>query len=41
MSANATKSAEDPILQWAIFRLENESYGINVMQVQEVLRYTR
>ena len=40
MSANATKSAEDPILQWAIFRLENESYGINVMQVQEVLRYT-
>ena len=40
MSANATKSAEDPILQWVTFRLENESYGINVMQVQEVLRYT-
>ena len=40
MSANAAKSAEDPIQQWAIFRLDNESYGINVMQVQEVLRYT-
>ena len=40
MSANATKSAEDPVLQWVTFRLENESYGINVMQVQEVLRYT-
>ncbi|MGB1092161.1 MAG: chemotaxis protein CheW [Oceanobacter sp.] len=41
MSAIASnKSAEDPILQWVTFRLENESYGINVMQVQEVLRYT-
>jgi purine-binding chemotaxis protein CheW len=40
MSANVAKSAEDPILQWVTFRLENESYGINVMQVQEVLRYT-
>jgi purine-binding chemotaxis protein CheW len=40
MSANTAKSAEDPILQWVTFRLENESYGINVMQVQEVLRYT-
>ncbi|MED5441237.1 MAG: chemotaxis protein CheW [Pseudomonadota bacterium] len=40
MSAIAAKSAEDPVLQWVTFRLENESYGINVMQVQEVLRYT-
>jgi purine-binding chemotaxis protein CheW len=40
MSANVAKSAEDPILQWVTFRLENESYGINVMQVQEVLRYS-
>ena len=31
---------EDPILQWVTFRLGNETYGINVMQVQEVLRYT-
>ena len=35
-----TKGAEDPILQWVTFRLDNETYGINVMQVQEVLRYT-
>ncbi len=25
-------------LRWVTFRLENEKYGINVMQVQEVLR---
>ncbi|QGX41659.1 chemotaxis protein CheW [Permianibacter aggregans] len=31
---------EDPVLQWVTFRLGNETYGINVMQVQEVLRYT-
>ncbi|MEN9464505.1 MAG: hypothetical protein RL217_686 [Pseudomonadota bacterium] len=35
-----TKGAEDPVLQWVTFRLENETYGINVMQVQEVLRYS-
>lgn len=34
------KGSEDPILQWVSFRLENEIYGINVMQVQEVLRYS-
>ncbi len=32
--------ADDPVLQWVTFRLDNESYGINVMQVQEVLRYS-
>lgn len=32
--------AEDEVLQWVTFKLENEIYGINVMQVQEVLRYT-
>jgi purine-binding chemotaxis protein CheW len=40
MQNNSSKGAEDPILQWVIFRLDNESYGINVMQVQEVLRHT-
>jgi purine-binding chemotaxis protein CheW len=41
MSAIAgNKAGEDPVLQWVTFRLENETYGINVMQVQEVLRYT-
>ncbi|MFC3853331.1 chemotaxis protein CheW [Salinispirillum marinum] len=40
MSTQAAKASDDPILQWVTFRLENETYGINVMQVQEVLRYT-
>lgn len=30
--------ASDPVLQWVTFRLDEEIYGINVMQVQEVLR---
>ncbi len=33
-----TDSANDPLLQWVTFRLDDETYGINVMQVQEVLR---
>jgi len=33
-------AAEDPVLQWVTFMLCNETYGINVMQVKEVLRYT-
>ncbi len=33
-------SADDAVLQWVTFRLDGETYGINVMQVQEVLRYT-
>lgn len=42
VTANATNvtNANDEVLQWVTFRLENETYGINVMQVQEVLRYT-
>lgn len=32
--------ADDPVLQWVTFKLCGEVYGINVMQVQEVLRYT-
>lgn len=32
--------ANDPIAQWVTFRLANETYGINVMQIQEVLRVT-
>ena len=31
---------DDPILQWVTFHLDGEAYGVNVMQVQEVLRYT-
>lgn len=40
MQNTAAKGSEDPILQWVTFKLDNETYGINVMQVQEVLRYT-
>lgn len=40
MQNSSAHSADDPILQWVTFRLDNETYGINVMQVQEVLRYT-
>ncbi|RRJ84972.1 chemotaxis protein CheW [Aestuariirhabdus litorea] len=36
----ASQGTDDPILQWVTFRLDDETYGINVMQVQEVLRYT-
>ena len=31
---------KDQVLQWVTYRLGDETYGINVMQVQEVLRYT-
>ncbi len=30
----------DPVMQWVTFYLGDEKYGINVMQVQEVLRVT-
>ena len=39
-SRNNKSESEDPILQWVTFRLCNETYGINVMQVKEVLRYS-
>ena len=29
---------DDPVMQWVTFCLGDEKYGINVMQVQEVLR---
>lgn len=39
--ANVAESNEkDPLLQWVTFKLESEVYGVNVMQVQEVLRMT-
>ena len=42
-TANTNTSTGQPansVLRWVTFRLENEKYGINVMQVQEVLRVT-
>lgn len=34
------KAANDPVLQWVTCNIEDEVYGVNVMQVQEVLRLT-
>ncbi|UTV27007.1 MULTISPECIES: chemotaxis protein CheW [Photobacterium] len=34
------EDGNDQVLQWVTFQLEDETYGINVMQVREVLRYT-
>jgi purine-binding chemotaxis protein CheW len=34
----ANESTNDSVIQWVTFRLSDEIYGINVMQVQEVLR---
>ncbi len=39
MNKNAVNQ-DDPVLQWVTFHLAGETYGVNVMQVQEVLRYT-
>ena len=36
----AASDSNDEVLQWVTYRLDEETYGINVMQVQEVLRYT-
>lgn len=35
-----TSQGQDPVAQWVTFYLDKERYGINVMQVQEVLRVT-
>lgn len=35
-----TRSSDDPVIQLVTFHLAGETYGINVMQVQEVLRYS-
>ncbi|SHI10303.1 chemotaxis protein CheW [Ferrimonas marina] len=35
-----TGDKQDQVLQWVTFQLEQETYGINVMQVREVLRYS-
>lgn len=36
----SAKASDDPVLQWVTFKLVGETYGVNVMQVQEVLRYS-
>lgn len=37
---HAAKTDSSPIQQWVTFKLGGETYAINVMQVQEVLRVT-
>lgn len=38
--ATQKNKENDPVLQWVTFQLGDETYGVNVMQVQEVLRVT-
>lgn len=38
--SQVAENTSDEIIQWVTFRLDNEKYGIKVMQVQEVLRMT-
>lgn len=38
--SNAAETVSDPVIQLVTFRLAEETYGINVMHVQEVLRIT-
>jgi purine-binding chemotaxis protein CheW len=38
--SDVAESSDDSIIQWVTFHLDNEKYGIKVMQVQEVLRMT-
>lgn len=40
MEITAKTEVDNPILRWVTFKLAKEKYGINVMQVQEVLRVT-
>ena len=40
MQGLSDSAAKDPVIQWVTFKLDGETYGINVMQVQEVLRHT-
>ena len=39
-SGQQNQAQDDQVLQYVTFRLDDETYGINVMQIQEVLRYT-
>lgn len=33
-------ASQDSVLQWVTFLLDGETFGVNVMQVREVLRYS-
>jgi purine-binding chemotaxis protein CheW len=38
--AEVSRKTDDQVLQWVTFQLDNETYGVNVMAVKEVLRFT-
>ncbi|OUS03219.1 chemotaxis protein CheW [Gammaproteobacteria bacterium 42_54_T18] len=38
--ATDAMSEDDMVLQWGTFRLGDEIYGVNVMQIREVLRHS-
>lgn len=38
--SQTSENANDQVLQWVTFKLGHETYGINVLQVREVLRVT-
>ena len=40
MSINTAEVQDNTVFRWVTFFLDQEKYGINVMQVQEVLRVT-
>jgi purine-binding chemotaxis protein CheW len=40
LSSSKNTDGNDEVLQWVTFKLESETYGVNVMQVLEILRYT-
>lgn len=37
--AELNKQENDQVLQWVTFQLENETYGVDVMVVKEVLKF--
>lgn len=39
-SAHISQAQDDQVLQYVTFRMDNETYGLDVMQIQEVLRST-
>lgn len=38
--AQKSQSTDDPVQQYVTFKLDQETYGLNVMRIQEVLRHT-
>jgi len=38
--SDAAEEYDDEVLRWVTFELEDETYGINVADVREVLRFT-